>query len=637
MILKRFLWLMSAVALMVLVLPSPVPAQAQSTQLTQVVATRDGMLSVRVPDGWVSFDGSNDPQIPLFTSQLWFGDSNEALNTRLIYNRTGAGTIVGLGGGAFLTNATLYQESFGSAPTAASLLEVLSDFNREAGFAVDEPVAVTVNGNSGFFTVIDSTSFNDERSLTVTLDTPNWVVLVFTSGTSSTVVDSADLLASIADTLRAPAEQPTTPAAAATPTIAPIITPVAGSGGPSATDYTVSRTISDDQGRISIALPLGWVVENHLEETAEAIVFGDSAAAIETRILDFDQPGGDAVTGVGGWVTFLPMSDLGISSPTPANYAVDLLADISSDYIERGAIILVESVDFEVFGGNTGALLGVEWPSGQTGWIAFFTVDQENLAVLIAASTDSPAAFDTQYVELASLVDTIRVPADIGAEPILPIGEAPPPAENGTQGPGLGDVFKNNNAGNTGSTDTPTNTTPLADGMAIFRTNDGSFSIRLPEGWFSEDRSEFGGGLILGETQEALTTRQDGSDIIERTTPVSGTGVQLLPLSLSEILGDIPVTPTLALDVVNLQVETWTQNGGLVVFPAAEISNINGVQIARAGGIATNGEAGFVAVIISEEADLLLFVAASAESSAAFTEQVFLLEEALASIMVPSE
>lgn len=640
MILKRTIFVLSMLALLAAVIPGVTPVAAQASSLTQVIATRDGALSLRVPDGWVSYDGSNDPQIPLFTSQLWFGDTSEALNTRLAYNRSGSGTIVGLGGGAFLTNTSLYQQSFGEAATAAGLLDVLLEFNRSAGFEVQDPVETVVDGNAGFFAVVDSTSFNDERGLLVTLDTPTGVVLVIASGTSSNVVENADLLAGIAETLRTPAEQSVQPTPTAQPTTPPLITPVAGTTDGGITDYSFTRTISDEQSRISIALPSAWLVENHLENETGAIIFGDSQAAIDSRIRDFDTPGGDVVVGVGGSMAFVGMDEFGISNPTPVNYAVDLMTDIGAGYVEDGAEIILEATDFEVFGGNSGALLGVSWPSGQTGWAAFFTVNQENTAVFILLSADTRAGFDAQYVELASLVDTVRLPADVGAEPILPFGEEPvvAPVDNNTQGPGLGDVFNNSNSSNPAATNPTPSTSALPDGLAVYRADDGRFSIRLPEGWVAADTISLDSLFVVAESQAALTSRQDGFDVISRTASLEGTGVIIIPYTLSDYvtLGQVPAQ--FALNAINSQVESWTEAGGIIVFPATELLNENGVQVARAGGISgLNGEAGFIAFVVIEDANLVLYISASSESSAAFTEDVFVLEAALLSIVAPAE
>ncbi|PJF42579.1 MAG: hypothetical protein CUN55_09845 [Phototrophicales bacterium] len=627
MILKRFFVTLSLFAITLMLLPSTSNVLAQDSELPKVIASEDGLVSLRVPDGWLALDSSNDPQIALFTTQLWFGDSEDAINTRLEYNRNGSGTVVGLGGGAFLTNEDVYQQAFGEAPTAQGLIEVLSEFNRNAGFTVDELTEVTVNGHNGFFTIIDSTSFNDERSLVVTLDTPNGVALVLASGTSSNVAENAELLVDIANTFQTPAEQTTTPAS----------DPTAGTGGP--TDYTITRTISDPEGRVSIQLPSAWFVENHLDEPSEAIIFGESPEAISSRVEDFEEPGGGEVIGVGGSIAFIDMGELGIANPTPENYAVDLLADIAESYVQNGAEILVESTPFEVYGNNAGALLGVQWPSGQTGWASFLTIDQANLAIFVLLSAPSFEEFNTQYVELASLIDTIRAPAEADAITIPPVGqvpEQPTDANNGTQGPGLGDIF--NSGSNTGAAPPSTNTSTIAEGYAVYRANDNSFSIQLPEGWVIADTIASNQTLIIAESDAALSSRQDELDIIGRTTPVQGSGVTIIPYVLSDFATPGQVPAQFALNAVTNLSDTWTEEGGLVVFPPAELLNENGVQIAWVGGINNaNGEAGFAAFAIFEDANLALYINATSESSAAFTEDVFMFETAIKSVKAPAE
>lgn len=618
---KRVFLLMLCVALVGIMLPLPQAAHAQ-TNLTQVIATADGVMSLRVPAGWASYDGTNDPALPLFTSQLWFGDSNEAMNTRIEYNRYGTGTVVGLGGGAFLVNSQLYQQSMGTAPTAQALYDLLAEANIAEGATLSDTVDVTIDGNNGILVAIDSISINDELSLFVSLDTPSGVVIAFASGESANAEANAELLGSILDTFKIPAEAT---APSATPTTTTTI------------DFTSLRFIADHERTVSIGIPSTWIVENHLIEPAGAIMFADSPEGIETRIADFEQDGGDAVVGMGGWFTFVTYADFGVTAPAPASWALDLVTSVSDGYVEQGATIIYVPTEFDAVNGDKGAFVAVQWPSGQTGWLVTQNNDAAQLILVWVLSAESFERFEPQYIEMLAIVDALSIPAAADAETLPPVGEEPvidntPNTNNGTQGPGLGDVFNNTN--------NPPNPTPavaVPAGLAVYPALDGRFSIRLPEGWFNEDRSEFGGGFIIGETQQAVTTRQDGSDIIERTTPVSGTGVQMLALPLSELLAGNAVTPALALDVVNLQVETWTANGGLIVFPAAEIENANGLQIARAGGIGANGESGFVAVIISEEADLLLFVVASAESSAAFTEDLAILEEALRSISIPAE
>lgn len=198
------------------------PAAAQGNpDLPQYVRAADGTFSVNLPAGWVTLDNSNDPQIPLFGTQLWFGSNQAALDTRLAYNRSGMADISGLGGAVVVANTAAFVQQTGAAPTARSLINLLLQINRNVGGNVSSISPTTVSGFSGFFAVADTLLLNDEITLLVTVDAPIGTVLILAGSDAANNTDAnATLLNSITQSVRIPpAPRPTnTPAPAATST-----------------------------------------------------------------------------------------------------------------------------------------------------------------------------------------------------------------------------------------------------------------------------------------------------------------------------------------------------------------------------------------------------------------------------------
>lgn len=624
-------------AIPMLLAPGNIPtASAQNDPaLDQLLRSADGNVSVRVPSGWVWEDNSGDPAIALFSSQIWWGDSQSALDTRLEFNRLGTGNVVGLGGGVVLADNDAFTASFGYYPDASELMDILKEFNEGGGATVEEPSETTIGTLSGYFTVVNSATINNEIMLMVTADSPVGTILILSSGTAENTNENAGLLNEIALSVRAPAE------ADSSSDNTPDSSPNNGNELPTFDNLSPLTTASAE---VSIQVPVGWLGLD-LSASGEGFYFGDSQEAIESRVENFRSEESLPVVGVGGTILLFPYADVGLSGAAPSGFPVDFVDGILSDLTADGSTIVFDLTDFNVINNNQGALLGLEAPTGTAGWLAVMTFDEVETMVLMSLTADSYANFEAQFIELAGLIDTVRLPAESDAAVVPTSFEGDAPGTDGSSSgdtPGLGDVFGpgGNNGSNSG-TDTGTDTSSSDTGAALppgsqrYSTNDGSISIVLPEGWVVFDDMAGQNLFVIGDSQEAIDTRITNFNSADDPAPVVGSGVLIGRFSLDELGAANPVPAGYAVELATSLVPNFEEDGGLVIFPVAEIYSDANIQVARYGGIrSTNLETGFQAVVSFNNERTLLAIIATASDSASFTTQYEILESALISARV---
>jgi hypothetical protein len=428
-----------------LLIPAP-RAAAQSPGLPQYVRAGDGSFSLRLPAGWVTQDNSNDPAIPLFGTQLWFGNTAAARDSRLAYNRTGTGNISGLGGAVVVANEAAFMQLAGTAPDARGLMDILLQLGQNVGGNVSAVSPTTVGGYGGFFAVADTLAFNNEITLYFTLNTPLGVVVILVSSDAANNTDAnAVLLDSIARSLSIPpAPRPTsTPAPpTATPTTTPTTTPTATSAPPTATPTTiptstpvsptpvaadptpndntqpgglgdvftdatrnddtsdgdvvpgdgVSETavtqFSSEAGQLQVVFPAPWVVDDRIN-TQNLLVAGENSAAVQTRRTTVET--GDratAVNGEGVVIRLYSFADLDIPGAPPRDVAQTLATQAALDFESNGDLLIIPAATISATPGvQIARFAGVQSITGEGGVQAVLVFEAEQVVAVVVYTT----------------------------------------------------------------------------------------------------------------------------------------------------------------------------------------------------------------------------------------------------------
>ena len=624
---RIFVFIVLAIALLV---PTVAPFNTNSLafaqddfDLEQVIATADGNLSVRLPADWVSMDNTGDENFSFFSSQLWWGTTQDAMNDRLIYHRDGVGTTTaGLGGGVLLADEADFQASFGYYPNAEELMDLLITLYTDSGATVEAAEPTTVNGMSGQFTVVNLATVNEEIALLVLIDTPVGTVLIISSGNVSNTSDNAGLLNAIALSVNAPAEATTTTSSSGT-----------GDELPSFENLTA---ISDSGGAVSLQVPSGWLALDR-DVNVDGLYFGDSVEAINSRVESYNADESLPVEGVGGVIAVFSYADIGLTGAAPANFPVEFLDSLMPDLTENGALVIFDLTDFTVYNGNQGAFLGLQSTADESGWMAMLTIDEEETAVFMRFTTSTYASFESQYIEMAGIIDTIRVPAEAGAAPAPTSLDAPTNTNTGGDGGSLGDVFGNGNSTNTGDTGN-TGSLPdveVPDGSQIYASNDSSLFVVAPTGWVVLDELASNNVFIVADSQEAINTRRANFLSDGDPQPVVGAGVVMTRFNLDDLNIGSPVPANAAVDLVNSLLPSFEQDGGLVMFPTEQVYADTNIQIAMYGGLeSTNLETGFQGVALFDKERTLVAVIATSADSSEFVTEFEILQTAVATVRV---
>jgi len=266
-------------------------AQAQGGEdLVELVTTENELVSVRVPTGWWFYDNSGDPDLPLFSTMLVFGDVEDAIYTRIDYNHGDilSSGVVGRGGEIIVLDPTLYQQTFGSAPSVDGLISILMGSYQSSGAEILEGPNIIEELNGQALIIKDGTL----ESLVVAMDLNNSVILASIETDESIFDDNFDLFGDMLFTIASPAEQPDI-----------VDNSGDGSGGLGGSlGATLPIEVRSADNRLSINLPEDWA--GYVDPNPEAqgagisiaMYIGSSQEAVD--IFAGLTPG--TVSGVGG-------------------------------------------------------------------------------------------------------------------------------------------------------------------------------------------------------------------------------------------------------------------------------------------------------------------------------------------------
>ena len=434
----------------------------RQTSLTQYVQSSDGRVSLRLPDGWTYTDVVASENI------LTYGDSADAVTGRLNDVRGQTSFIVGNGGTIVLLNVADYGYTTASVEVLKSVMDSgLLGVQDVGGTVLEQPQEVEINpGQTIFLAVIEAGS---EKGYAATIGFGDMMALMTATGTPATWESNRDLLYSIIQSVRMPADPSTAPP---------------DENLPPEDEVTVVRATD---GSLSVGIPTGWSFKDQLTDN-QIFVFGETEAEAENRSVFWISNEEIVVGGKGGLISSRPLSEIGLD-PATVN-----IGNTSNNFIRNLGVTVIEVRQLFTVNNAPGAYAVVDWGQ-QRGFLAFI-VFGETLA--IAYISDSPANFEASRDTLFPILESVRIPAEIAAPPTAGTGGNNPPNNGGTGdgGTGLGGVL-----GNTGNTST------VALPQAI-RNEAETLEILLPENWqtfiaSSEEALIAGGDTIYFASSQA--------------------------------------------------------------------------------------------------------------------------------------
>ncbi len=419
--------------------PSTVFANPDSqTPLTQYIQSSDGRVSVRLPEGWAYTDVVASENI------LAYGDSADAVAGRLNDVRGQTSIIVGNGGSIVLLNVADYGFTTASIEVLKSVMDSgLLGVQNVGGSVLEDPQQVEINpGQAIILAVITSAG---ERGYAATIGFGEMMAIMTATGTPTTWDANRDLLYSIIQSVRIPADPSTAPP---------------DENLPAADEVTVVRATD---GSLSVTIPTGWSFKDQLADN-QIFVFGETEAEAENRSVFWISNEQVVVGGKGGLISSRRLDELDLDPAT-----IDI-GSTSNTFITNLEVGVIEARQLFTVNNAPGAYAVVDWGQ-QRGYLAFI-VFGEILAIVYIA--DSPANFEASRDTLFTILESVRIPAEIAAPPTAGTGgNTDNNGGTGNGGTGLGGVL-----GNTGNQDTSTIALPQA-----LRNEAGTLEILLPEGW----------------------------------------------------------------------------------------------------------------------------------------------------------
>lgn len=460
------------------------PVQAQNgTTPTVLVQTKDGKISFLVPDGWFYYDNSGDQQLALFSSMLFFGENEREIEARLNINRGLTDRVNGFGGVVALVDSSLYQQAFGAAPNADDLMQLLIDSNVAIGATTTETTEVAIMGVAGKLVIIDTSAINNEVSIVVTFDTTLGTAVGVSSGPLSTFSANINLLGSILDTIVIPAGSapPPTQVGGEGPGLGGGGTTTGGEGpglgGGSGSQPPASETVvfAASNGEVSIELPPTWVIEDRMDTTDRFFVFGDSQAAVNSRLEDFIGSGETPVVGLGGYVALVDYAAISMTGPAPTGFARAVLENLAPTLIVGGGELLTDIQDAPD-GVNSAFVLFVD-SSGEYGVAVINVYDEVSAFGLVLFSSDDENFFRANPNFAGTITGSVRVPGQPPTNNLPPATGGTP--EGGLPGlPGLG----NPSSGLPGLPGLGNQTPAIELGLTVFNP-ERTFAFDMPTGW----------------------------------------------------------------------------------------------------------------------------------------------------------
>lgn len=436
---------------------------AHQTPLTQYVQSSDGRVSLRLPESWTYTDVVAGENI------LTYGDSADAVTGRLNDVRGQTSIIVGNGGTIVLLNVADYGYTTASTEVLKSVMDSgLLGVQNVGGSVLEDPQEVEINpGQTIILAVILA---GGEQGYAATIGFGDMMALMTATGTPTTWEANRDLLYSIVQSVRMPADASTAPP---------------DENLPAEDDVTVVRATD---GSLSVAIPTGWSFKDQLTDN-QIFVFGETETEAENRSVFWISNEQIEVGGKGGLISSRPLAEIGLD-PATVN-----IGNTSNTFIQNLGVTVIEVRQLFTVNNAPGAYAVVDWGQ-QRGYLAFI-IFGETLAIVYVS--DTPANFEASRDALFPILESVRIPAEIAAPPTAGTGgNTGNNGGTGDGGTGLGGVL-----GNTGNQDTSTVALPQA-----LRNEPGTLEILLPEDWQtfvapSEESIITGGDTIYFASSQA--------------------------------------------------------------------------------------------------------------------------------------
>lgn len=411
----RFLFiiaLMVSSSLMVFSSPDEVLAQG-GDDLVELVTTENELVSVRVPTGWWFYDNSGDPDLPLFSTMLVFGDVEDAIYTRIDYNHgdiTSSG-VVGRGGEIILLDEALYQQTFGSTPSVEGLIDILMGSYQGGGAEILEGPQTFSDLNGQALIIRDGTL----QSIVIAMDMNGTIVLASLEAEQSVFEANIELFSEMIYTVASPAEQES---------VVDNSNDGSVSGGSLGATLPIEIRSADD--RMSINLPEGWAgyVSPNPETQGVGIniemYIGSSQEAVD--IFAGLAPG--TVSGVGGILL--------VTNEDTQNNTIDQLWDVSLSDTDGIFPTNIQTGEINGHPARWGEV--ADFAPGSNGYWIVVAFPDNNALVAFILSNDGQ--WETQRPVIESVFKSIQYDPN-----------GLPPTDDGTV-----DVTENDGSGRAGGT-----------------------------------------------------------------------------------------------------------------------------------------------------------------------------------------
>ncbi|MBI5928856.1 MAG: hypothetical protein HY862_06085 [Chloroflexi bacterium] len=406
--------------------------------LTQYVQSSDGRVSLLLPDTWTYTDVAASENI------LTYGESVDAVTGRLNDARGQTGLIVGNGGTIILQNVADYGYTVASTDILKSLMDsVLLQLQNAGGTILEDAQEVEINSGQTIVLAIIATA--GEHGYAAVLGSGDTIAIMTATGTPSTWEANRDLLYSIIQNVHIPAEEATTNNS-----------PDEGATGGGTT------VVRATDGSLSIAIPTGWSFKDEITDN-QIFVFGETGAETENRSVFWISNEQVVVGGSGGLISSRSVEEVGLDLTTTD------IESATDTFVGNLGVTVIEPKQALTVNNASGAYVVADWGQ-QRGYLAFI-VFGDTLAIVYIS--DTPANFETSRNTLLTILESLRMPAEIAAPPTAGTGNPNNNATPSSGGTGLGGVL--GSTGNQGTSDIP-----LPQSL---RNEEGTLEVLLPEDW----------------------------------------------------------------------------------------------------------------------------------------------------------
>lgn len=487
------LFLLCLALTLILSMLAPSVALAQGSGTGVLASTSDGSISVLLPANWVYMDKTNDATVQAFTSQLYFGETMVEASKR--YNNfAGANDVfLGVGGFVALMNTPLVAPELGGIVTAENTLDFFLDSFTGIGAEIVATPAdmgdLLIGGHEGLGAVFDASDITGQMGFIVTLETPLGVIVSVTTTTAETFSEYSDTMADVLDSINVPGSTSTTS------------NPPNNTSGPglgSIDEQNISEVVATADGEMSLELPLGWISEDRLSTEDAIWVFGDSQAAVDTRVINFLEDQTHILEGIGGVAFFIDLENLQAPNPVGTGYV--------SKFLNEQMIPIIQDSNGQMLGtvaefssvGDQAALFNYQYTNtGERGLLSGVVYEEPRLMVILLISGNNAASFDANFDLLAGIIDTLKVPGEVVETPSTPNTNNPTTPSL----PGLGNNSQGNSLPGLGSS----NTSALEQRVVNAQN---TFDFGIPKNWVSVDKQNV---VYFGENQAAVNGFEQGS------------------------------------------------------------------------------------------------------------------------------